>query len=32
MNSDMELSLLNNDFKTYLSYAIDDLNLLIICY
>jgi hypothetical protein len=25
MNSDMELSLLNNDFKTYLSYAIDDL-------
>ena len=25
MNSDMELSLLNNNFKTYLSYAIDDL-------
>ena len=25
MNSDMELSLLNNDFKTYFSYAIDDL-------
>ena len=25
MNSDMELSLLNHDFKTYLSYAIDDL-------
>ena len=25
MNSDMELSLLNNDFKTYLSYAINDL-------
>ena len=25
MNSDIELSLLNNDFKTYLSYAIDDL-------
>ena len=25
MNSDMELSILNNDFKTYLSYAIDDL-------
>jgi hypothetical protein len=25
MNSDMELSLLNNDFKTYLSYAIYDL-------
>ena len=25
MNSVIELSLLNNDFKTYLSYAIDDL-------
>ena len=25
MNSDMELSLLNNNFKTYLSYAIGDL-------
>ena len=25
MNSDMELSSLNNNFKTYLSYAIDDL-------